>query len=289
MSNSNAIVPYEQPTDAVRDTMMTGMVAPSTLKAYRLEQLNFITYLYDTNADKFISDTFLQFFHQAHEKDQENDKSKKTRKHLRGCILEHLTKMNRYNNKCPIVLKHVTFSEFTKYMINFRSKNEGGVIHYLSNSAYGHMKSAFRNLFKTSGENMDSVLAAELNQFSSSLKRKIAEAKATSGKSLDEGKKPMSFAVYQLMCRKLLESDQADTLFAHTYLVLEWNLMARAHMIADMDVAHIEWGQDSLIFFFGKSKRNQTGEDADRPLHVYSNPENPETVSYTHLTLPTKA
>ena len=275
-SNSTAIVQYEQPTDAVRDTMMTGMVAPSTLKAYRIEQLKFITYLYDTNADKFISDSVLQIFHEAHQKDQENDKSKKTRKHLRKCIKEHLKKMNRYDNNCPVVLQHVSFSEFTKYMLDFRSKDEDGVLHYLSKSAYGHMKSAFGNLFKTSGQNMESVLAAELNQFSNSLSRKIAEAKVSSGQSLDEGKKPMSFAVYQLMCRKLLESDQADTLFAHTYLVLEWNLMARAHMIADMDVAHIEWGQDSLIFFFGKSKRNQTGEDADRPFHVYSNPENPE-------------
>ena len=182
----------------------------------------------------------------------------------------------RQDNNCPVVLQHVSFSEFTKYMLDFRSKDEDGVLHYLSKSAYGHMKSAFGNLFKTSGQNMESVLAAELNQFLNSLSRKIAEAKVSSGQSLDEGKKPMSFAVYQLMCRKLLESDQADTLFAHTYLVLEWNLMARAHMIAGMDVAHVEWGQDSLLFFFGKSKRNQTGEDADRPFHVYSNPENPE-------------
>lgn len=239
--NSNAIVPYEQPTARVRDTMMTGLVAPSTRKAYRLEQLKFITYLYDTNADKYISDTFLESFHQAHEKDQENDKSKKTRKHLRKCIREHLTKMDRFNKKCPIVLKQVTFSVFSEYMIDFRSTDEDGAICYLSKSAYGHMKSAFGNLFKTTNQKMDSALENELNQLSNSLSRKITDWKAKSGQSLDEGKKPMSFAVYQLMCRKLLESDQADTLFAHTYLVLEWNLMARAHMIADMDVAHVEW------------------------------------------------
>src|SRR6056300_898672 len=43
-----------------------------------------------------------------------------------------------------------------------------------------------------------------------------------------------------------------------------------------MDVAHIEWRQDCLLFFFGKSKRNQTSEDSESPFHVYSNPLQPE-------------
>jgi len=123
---------------------------------------------------------------------------------------------------------------------------------------------------------MERGMCKELDVFMRALKKKIAKAKASSGESLEEGKRPMSFAVYQLMCQKLLESDTADALFAHTFLVLEWNLMARSHMVGDMDVAHIEWRQDCLLFFFGKSKRNQTGEDSERPFHVYSNPLQPE-------------
>ena len=80
------------------------------------------------------------------------------------------------------------------------------------------------------------------------LEKKNAQEKQASGKSLEEGKKPMSFAVYRLLCEKLLKSDTADALFAHTYLVLEWNLMSRAHIVGDMDVAHIKWRLPCILF-----------------------------------------
>ena len=69
------------------------------------------------------------------------------------------------------------------------------------------------------------------------------------GQSLDEGKQPMSFDQYKLMARKLFESDAHDALFAHTFLVLEYNLMARANNCVEMEVVHVEWRQDCLAFF----------------------------------------
>ena len=72
--------------------------------------------------------------------------------------------------------------------------------------------------------------------------------KQASGQSLQEGKEPMSFAVYRVLCGKLLRSEASDALFAHTYLVLEWNLMSRAHIVGDMDVAHIEWRLPCILF-----------------------------------------
>ena len=103
----------------------------------------------------------------------------------------------------------------------------------------------------------------------------MAKEKSASGKSLEEGKRPMSFEAYRLMCKKMMESDATEALFAHCYLTMEWNLMARSDNCENMHVSHVEWRQDCLVFFFAKTKGDQAGDKAGEPWHVYSNPNDP--------------
>ena len=112
----------------------------------------------------------------------------------------------------------------------------------------------------------------------SGIKRKSAKQKAESGVSLEEGKKPVSFAVYKKMCEILYKGNgesRSDYLFAHAFLTLEWNLMARSDNCLRMHVSRFQWYGDSLQFFFGKHKHSQTGENSSEPWHVYANPKNP--------------
>ena len=255
---------------------MQLLVSEKTKTTYTQEHLKFITYLYDLDADKYISDWALDDLHKGHDKDQEEERTQRNRRHLRESIRHHLNLMNRFDKNCPIILPKLSFALFTKYMIDIRSMDDNNNVCYMSSVSYGTIKSSLVYLFNASGHKMEGSLSKELNTFMRGLKKIIAKEKAQSGVSLEEGKKPMSFAVYKLMCQKLFESDEDDALVAHTFLVLEWNLMASAHMVGDMDVSHVEWCQDCLLFFFGRSKRNQAGEDLERSLHVYSNPEIPE-------------
>ena len=41
----------------------------------------------------------------------------------------------------------------------------------------------------------------------------------------------MNFSTYKLMCKQFLESNHEYADFAHLYLILEWNLMARSDNI----------------------------------------------------------
>ena len=59
------------------------------------------------------------------------------------------------------------------------------------------------------------------------------------------------------------------------HFTMEWNLIARADNCINMHVNHVQWQDDCLLFFFGKKKKNQTGDASDRPWHVYSNPNSP--------------
>eukprot|EP00957_Ditylum_brightwellii_P018692 1404353-Ditylum_brightwellii.AAC.1 len=40
-----------------------------------------------------------------------------------------------------------------------------------------------------------------------------------------------------------------------------------------MAVNHVQWSDESLLFFFGKHKNNQLGKKLEEPWHVYSNPD----------------
>ena len=111
-----------------------------------------------------------------------------------------------------------------------------------------------------------------MSTFSRGIKRQVTQEKMESGLSLEEGKKAMNFDVYKLMCRKMLEISSDEGPLAHLFLILEWNLMACASNCMNFRLGHLEWRHDCLVFFFGKSKRDQTGENSDSPWHVYSNP-----------------
>ena len=105
-------------------------------------------------------------------------------------------------------------------------------------------------LHKLAGFEISADFRRDMCQFNRGMKRKVAEQGENSGSSLEEGKKAMNIEVYKLMCKKLFESGHEDAAFAHLYLVLEWNLMARSNNCERLRLGHIEWRHDCLVFFF---------------------------------------
>ena len=86
----------------------------------------------------------------------------------------------------------------------------------------------------------------------------------------------MRFDVYNRLCEELYNGKGDEHLFAHhAFLTMGWNLITRSDNYVNMHVQHIQWRSDSLIYYFGTSKGNQTGDISNYPWHVYSNPENP--------------
>ena len=80
----------------------------------------------------------------------------------------------------------------------------------------------------------------ELSQFLSGMKIGVAYNKRESVASLDEGKKAMSFEVYKILCEEVYNLKGDAHLFAHIFLIMEWNLMARSDNCVNMHVQHIQ-------------------------------------------------
>jgi len=154
-------------------------------------------------------------------------------------------------------------------------EQEDANLTFMSKSCYDGYRSALAHLYRVSNIVMPNAMAKQLSQFMGGIKRTIAKEKKEMGTKTDEGKEKMSFEVYEKICEVLLKSGTVESIFTHCFLVLEWNLMARADNICFTHINHITWDDDSLVFYFMMSKGDQEGVNSKEPWHVYSNPTNP--------------
>ena len=78
----------------------------------------------------------------------------------------------------------------------------------------------------------------------------------------------MSYNVYKKLCELLFEGEGDDYAFAHVFLALEWNLLAQSDNCLAMNINHVQWEKDSLVFYFAKTKGDQSGDKSGDPWHV---------------------
>jgi len=92
----------------------------------------------------------------------------------------------------------------------------------MSESTCGSVKSSIAYLYKESGVKMPDDVFSQMSTYMKGSKRVGKNAKQSLALSLDEGKKPMSQAVYQKLAKWLFESEDKEHIFAHLFLVLDW-------------------------------------------------------------------
>jgi len=144
-----------------------------------------------------------------------------------------------------------------------------------SKSAYTSVQSAVSFLYRSSGVQRGAAMKTRVATYISGVTRRGMQQKQSLGLKIVEGKKPMKKECYSKLAELFFKSDDRECIFAHLFLILDWNLMKRAENCVDAKVNHITFENDCLIFEFAKSKSHQSGEDHVGPWHVYSNPLEP--------------
>jgi hypothetical protein len=149
----------------------------------------------------------------------------------------------------------------------------------LSPSSYDAACSALSHLFTESGiskEENESTkeLWTKLGAYKKGTRRLGVKEKDKMGLSTDEGKKPLSFTAYKYLAKVLFESSKAEHVAAHTFLIIEWNLISRAEFVVNSKIDSIRCHGDAILFCMGKTKTDQEGtKNIDHPWHVYANNE----------------
>ena len=83
---------------------------------------------------------------------------------------------------------------------------------------------------------------------------------------MTEGKKHLPFAAYCYLAKILFTSASPEHVPAHTFLLMEWNLMSRSEYVVDSKIDLVSFEKDALIFDMGKTKTDQEGTtNADHP------------------------
>lgn len=240
MAESTALIPYDgNPTPEVQK-IMQQIVADKSKAKYVNENVNLMLWLFDSDnlREETIYDWALERMVKAD--DQDREKSSGAGLQIRSECRTMLSVVTKVNKQSPIILDKLNFSIFSHYLTSRKSKK--GKL--LSQSSYGGIRSSLVYLYRMNGTEMDDAMKADLSQLMGGLKRHVTKERMENGESLDEGKKPMSFEAYALLCEKLHSSDSNDALFAHCFLTMEWNLMARSDNCKQMQISHVEWRQD---------------------------------------------
>jgi hypothetical protein len=116
---------------------------------------------------------------------------------------------------------------------------------------------------------------AAIQELLKGYKRQVAQFKQTNVMKMTEGKVPLNFSGYRYLAAVAFKyPDYEVGMFAHLFLILCWNLIARCVSVASLMLSHITWKEDALVVVFPQHKGNQEGKNTS-PKHVYANPEEP--------------
>ena len=118
----------------------------------------------------------------------------------------------------------------------------------------------------------------------------VATGRTDSGRTIwnaEEGKEPMSVELYKAIADWFLEYNTCDGVWAHTFLLLSWNLMCRSENTALIKLTDIVWNEsfDSFYIKFAHSKTDQLGELSKNPRHIFANISCPLVCPITSLAM----
>ena len=180
---------------------MKKVIAEGAQSRYAAENVKLLLWLYDN--ENFRGNSLEEWF-----QDKINDAARidaangweQNQKTQRKKCKEVLQEIGFGEKNCPIILPALTFNIFSQYLTT-RKKKDGTM---LSATSYGTIRSALSHLYRLKGSSkMSTQFNQDMNQFMAGLKRSSVDERTKTGKRLNEGKTPMSFEVYELMCQFL--------------------------------------------------------------------------------------
>ena len=298
-TSSDAIEDPFMAADTETKAILYGRVASSSRSSYDNRNVNFMLWLYD-NRDRtptLLEPLLMPELDVADEEDKARRTAKgrpsTSRNSLRAACklaLGHIEPSDQTSH--PIKLKELDFVVFSRFLATFKKRitrkrktqevvMEGmSAIVRLSHSSFDGACSALSHLYKDCGLDKDVVsqdLWHKLGSYKRGSRRAGAQQKKKLGLNQTEGKAALPFAAYQYLASILFESEDPEDVAAHTFLVLEWNLVARAEYVIGSKIDHVAFKDDAMVFEMGPTKCDQEGtKNLDHPWHCYSCPEHPE-------------
>ena len=265
-------------------TLESNSKAENTKRRYNCTNYKFIVWLFErrnNECEGFIKERFIGELEEAYERDEvEYRRSreasagcKRKWKHFRAQVMKLLEATRPSASNCPVDMNKVTYEVVATYLSSMKTEED----QFKGMSTYDGARSSIMHMMKLDNVYPDHKFKEKICNLLKGFCQTVQQQKVELGLSLDEGKDPLTFAGYNLLCRTFLHNNGSNNefTFAHCFLTLEWNLMCRADNLVNLNLAHIGWEDDSLLVCIAKAKHDQEGEGAKTPWHIYANPCNP--------------
>ena len=196
------------------------------------------------------------------------------------------------NTEALVYLPEITADIFMEYLATLRNTRTNN---YLSRSSYSNKRSSLYHLFRCqTGDGFSDLFEKQLSDLFNGFYRvlttlpEIRRRRGGRGDNddienvlnnwnVEEGKEPISVDLLIALCGWLLSLGTQRGLFAHTYVLLTWNLACRTNNTSNIKFNDIVWSTsfDSFYILFRHSKTDQRGDDSKYPRHIFANPNNP--------------
>ena len=75
----------------------------------------------------------------------------------------------------------------------------------------------------------------------------------------------MPMATFKKLAKILIESEKPEDIPAHTFLVIDWNLISWAEYVVDAKIDLVSFTEDALVFDMGITKTDQERYKERRP------------------------
>lgn len=169
---------------------------------------------------------------------------------------------------CPFVFDAMDANVFALYIVAIKKEDGTNPSMY----TYTSNRAALNHLYRIYSQSMPQQMTNTLKNDFLGLKRTTAAQSADDQAPIKAGKDPMPFSLFRFLGEFIMRSSSKKATFAHTFMVLTWNLMCRAANTVRIHMSHLTWREDALAIYFSQMKNDQYGERPRDPRHIYANP-----------------
>jgi len=163
--------------------------------------------------------------------------------------------------------QQVTYELVASYMTTKKDTDNK----YLSHGTYIDIHPSIVYLITMSNLSPPPEFQDRMTTLLKGLKRTIVKQWVAAGEVLEDGKDAMSHACLKLLCQKFFKGNRDEYHFAHLFLLLEWNLIARSNNVSNLHVNDFEFEGNSLLVYLKKTKTDQQGSYSRMPYYCFIN------------------
>jgi hypothetical protein len=249
------------------------------LKARINEATRFILFLHSHHPELVQSDLHtLLIVASSAQYNTERAKELSLRKIIEKTINET---ENTDNNQKVIKFNEVLPDIIGDYLCQRIGRQGGGL---MRGKAYKNSRSHLAMFFKDHGFRWQDEFAEEVSDLVKGINRVVSKEVQKGHGNIEEGKREMSFEVYKLVNKWLVEMGGKDAIFARAYLLCTWNLICRTENTSLICHKHFLWRSDAVGIPFAHEKTNQEGDSRKtKPRHCYPNPLDPYVCLFTGI------